>query len=121
MARGATLEASGADARVYSRVKGPFDGSRIGLLDTPVSIYDLCEGGCFVTCPHPQPKGSEVELRIDLSDEGWITAKGRTVRDFTGFGFALNFVEISADDRTRLERSLTKLRRASECREEPGT
>ena len=116
MARAATLEASGADARVYSRVRGPFDGSRIGVLETPVRIYDLCEGGCFVTCPHPQPEGSEVELRIDLSDEGLFTAKGRTVRDFTGFGFALNFVEVSADDRARLERSLEKLRKADESR-----
>jgi len=119
MAAGATLQASGANARVYSRVKGPFDGVRIGILDTPVRIYDLSEGGCFVTWPHPQPEGADVDLRIDLSDEGWITAKGRTVRDFTGFGFALTFVGMSADDRARLEGSLAKQREAAESRAEP--
>ena len=93
-------------------MKGPFDGVRIGILDTPVRIYDLSEGGCFVTSPHPQPEGTEVELKIDLSDDCRITVKGRTVRDFTDFGFALRFLEVSADDRERLNQWLAKQRAA---------
>ena len=111
---------SGVEARVHSRVKGPFDGLRIGFLETPVRIYDLSEGGCFVTCPHPQPEQTDVELRIELPHVGWITAKGRTVRDFTGFGFAVNFVEVSADDQVRLNGSLAKQREADERRAELG-
>ena len=34
--------------RRFTRVLGPFEGTWIGLLNTPIRIYDLSEGGCFV-------------------------------------------------------------------------
>jgi hypothetical protein len=40
------------DRRHYDRVAGPFDGRRVGALETPVRIYDLSEGGCFINASH---------------------------------------------------------------------
>ena len=114
-ARLEAVETSGADARVHPRVRGPFDGLRIGVIDTPVSVYDLSEGGCFVTCPLPQPTGAEIDLKIELPGEGWIAAKGRAIREFAEFGFALEFIDMEADDRARLGRVLDRLPKAQAC------
>ena len=58
----------GIEKRRHVRVAGPFDGYRLGLLDTPVRIYDLSEGGCFITSPHASPaSGRHLVLKAVLS------------------------------------------------------
>lgn len=96
------------ELRLHARVRGPFDGSRVGVLEIPVRIYDLSEGGCFVTSQYEQQEGVNVELSIELPGEGRIAAKARTVRDRPGFGFGVRFIEMSAEDRGRLARALAR-------------
>ena len=97
--------------RRHTRVPGPFDGYRIGLLDTPIRIYDLSEGGCFVNSQHALPSpGRPLILKIDVPDEGWICLKAQVMYSKPEFGFAVSFVDVPADAADRLRRGLLRLR-----------
>jgi hypothetical protein len=98
-----------ANRRVHPRVAGPFDGWRIGLLDTPVSIFDLSIGGCYVNATHIQEPGRTMTLKIDLPQEGWIRVKALTLNLQRGLGFAVQFLEISEVDARRLDRTIRRL------------
>ena len=91
-------------------MSGPFDGRRVGAIDTPVRIYDLSEGGCFITSFHETEKGRTFTLKIDLPYEGTITVKAETLYGKPGFGFAVRFTDVTEDARVRLARGLEKLR-----------
>ncbi len=96
--------------RKHDRVTGPFDGYRVGLLETPICIYDLSLGGCFVHCLHEQQEGTPIVLKIDLPKEGWITTKAETLYSRPGFGFAVRFVDLDKATEARLERSILTLK-----------
>ncbi len=98
------------DRRGHFRVPGPFDGKRIDALETPVRIYDLSEGGCFITSFQESERGRQFTLKIDLPYEGWIMVKAQTLYGKPGFGFAVRFTEMSEETRTRLDLGLEKLR-----------
>ncbi|MGE3510351.1 MAG: PilZ domain-containing protein [Vicinamibacterales bacterium] len=103
--------------RQHVRVTGPFDGKRVGLIDTAVQIYDLSEGGCFVNSMQEQVEGREVELEINLPTEGTIAVVAQTLYSRAGFGFAARFIRMDNDARVRLVHELDRLRkRASEPR-----
>lgn len=87
--------------RRYERATGPFDG----LLDTPVLIYDLNPGGCFINCPLDRPEGSALILKIDLLEEGWITVNAQAMYRHQ-FGFAVSFVDVDAQTSARLVRAV---------------
>jgi hypothetical protein len=92
--------------RQYDRVPGPFDGRRVGLLETPIRLYDLSLGGCFVNSMHEQQEGSVISLKIDLPREGWISVKAETLYRRPNFGFAVRFVEMSVETAACLERTI---------------
>jgi PilZ domain len=96
--------------RQHVRVTGPFDGKRVSLIDTPVQIYDLSEGGCFVNSMQEQQEGREVELEIALPTEGTIRVTGVTLYARPGFGFAARFTQIDPGVAIRLSRELARLR-----------
>src|SRR5262249_9565687 len=83
------------ERRRYMRVAGPFDGRRIGALETQVLIYDLSEGGCFVIAFHDQEVGRHLDLRIELPQEGSVLVKAETVYNRPGFGFAVRFIDLN--------------------------
>ena len=89
---------------------GPFDGCRVGVLDTPLLIYNLSEGGCFVNSLYDTPVGQRLVLRISLPNEGIVTIDAETVYVQPGFGFAVRFVDVSDETRVILGLSLNKLR-----------
>jgi hypothetical protein len=99
--------------RRHVRVTGPFDGKRISLIDTPVQIYDLSEGGCFVNSMQEQKEGREVELEIVLPTEGPIRVTALTLYSRPGFGFAARFTHVDQDARMRLTDELERLRKAA--------
>lgn len=99
--------------RRHVRVTGPFDGKRISLIDTPVQIYDLSEGGCFVNSMQEQKEGREVELEIQLPTEGPIRVIAQTLYSRPGFGFAARFTQIDEDSQSSLARELERLRKAA--------
>ena len=68
-----------ADRRASDRVPGPFDAWRVGILETPVRIYDISTGGCFVHAMHEQEPGVVVMLKIQLPEGEWIDVKAETL------------------------------------------
>ena len=96
--------------RKAHRVTGPFDGRRLGVIDTPLLIYDLSEGGCFVNSLYDTPVGQRLSLRVTLPHEGTVTVQGETVYGRAGFGFAVRFVDVSDETRACLRSALDKLR-----------
>lgn len=97
--------------RQHVRVKGPFDGKRISVIDTPVQIYDLSEGGCFVNSMQEQPAGREVVLEITLPIGDPITVTAQTLYSRPGFGFAVRFTEVEPEAWLRLRQELERLLR----------
>lgn len=90
------------DKREHFRVAGPFDGFRVGMLETPARIYDLSEGGCFVTSLYAGTPGEIVTLKVDLPSDGWITLQGEIRYNRVDFGFAVRFTDLTGDARARL-------------------
>jgi len=95
--------------RQHVRIKGPFDGKRISMIDTPVQIYDLSEGGCFVNSMQEQSVGREVVLEIVLPHEGPVTLTAETLYTRPGFGFAARFTHVEPHVRVKLRRQLAQL------------
>jgi hypothetical protein len=98
-----------ANRREHARFGGPFDGRRVGAIETPVRIYDLSRGGCFITSMHEQQPGIQMTLKIDLPGEGWITARAETLPRQNDFGFAVRFTHMDPDDQVKLEAALKRL------------
>ena len=101
------------DRRGHVRVVGPFDGFRVDALETPVRIYNLSEGGCFVTSFQDPDKGRRFEVKIDLPYVGWIRVTVEVLYAKPGFGFAARFVDLSDDVRARLARVVASLCQAA--------
>ena len=97
--------------RHHERVAGPFDGHRVNALETPVRIFDLSEGGCFVNSLHDQQSDVNFVLKIDLPYEGWITLTAQTLYRKPGFGFAVSFTEMSDEALMRLRKAVEHLKR----------
>jgi CheY-like chemotaxis protein len=97
------------EQRRHVRIAGPFHGVRVGLLDAPVTIYDLSEGGCFVNClTAPPESGRHLVLKIDLPEEGWICLKAEVRHAKPEFGFAVSFVDVPSDAADRLRRGIQR-------------
>lgn len=100
------------------RVLGPFDGTRPGLFDLPLQIYDLSVGGCFVNSVHEAPhQGQVFPIHIELPDGETVVAKGETAYVRPGFGYGVKFCQISDQNLSRLEQALESLQQA-EVRQE---
>jgi hypothetical protein len=104
-----TPDPSGRNRREHLRIAGPFDALRIGLLETPLRIFDLSRGGCFINALHTQKAGQSFGLKIELPGTGWISVKAETLDGRSELGFAVRFVEISDADQRRLDRALSRL------------
>jgi len=105
----ATHSIASASRRRSVRVRGPFDGRRLGLLTVPVTIYDLSVGGCLVQAFHEEPAGRRMMLEIELPTEGWIQVEAQSLYVREGYGFAVHFVEMADTTRARLERAIERL------------
>jgi hypothetical protein len=89
------------------RVVGPFDGVRPGIFDMPIQIYDLSTGGCFVNSVHEPPaRGHVFTINIDLPTGETIGAMCETASVRPGFGYGVQFREMSEDCRARLQRAI---------------
>jgi PilZ domain len=97
-----------SNRRQHNRVRGPFDAARVGALETPLRIFDLSRGGCFVNAMHEQTPGVSFVMKIDLPYVGPITVKAVTLYARAG-GFAVQFLEMSDETVGRLEQALDQL------------
>jgi hypothetical protein len=98
------------DRRVTERVPGPFDAWRVGVLETPVRIFNISVGGCFVHAMHEQEPGVVVLLKIQLPEAGWLELKAETLYRRAGFGFGVKFIDTPPETQARLARALEYLK-----------
>jgi hypothetical protein len=96
----------GINRRAFARAPGPFDGRRIGALETPIKIFDLSVGGCFILSMHEQQPGVTMALRIDLPDQPAITVTARSLYSRAEFGFAVLFVNVDTGTQANLEEAV---------------
>src|ERR1700736_5239417 len=94
--------ASASDRRLHERVPGPFDARRVDALETPLRIYNLSEGGCFINSLLDQQPGVAFHLEIELPNSLWIKLKAETLYRNPGFGFAVRFIDMTEETRTHL-------------------
>jgi c-di-GMP-binding flagellar brake protein YcgR len=103
--------------RKHPRFMEPIDGCVLGIMDVPLQLYNLSAGGCFVTsagvCPAP---GRVFDLRIDLPHHGSIEVVAETRYVMPEYGCGVQFVEMSADARERLEQALARIARGQSGR-----
>jgi hypothetical protein len=100
------------------RVVGPFDGVRPGIFDMPVQIYDLSTGGCFVNSVHdPPPRGHVFTINIDLPTGDTIVARCETASVRPGFGYGVQFCQMSEDCRARLLRAIELIKESEFAKE----
>ena len=97
------------DRRRNERFTGPFDGFRVDVLETPLSIFDLSVGGCFVNSSHEQEPGVRFQMKIDLPRVGWVRLTAETLYARPGYGFAVQFVDVDESTVSRLEQGLYQL------------
>jgi hypothetical protein len=71
-------------------------------------ISELGVGGCYVDALNPFPEGTLVSLRI-LRDHGVFETKAKVVYCDSRFGMGLAFLEMAADQRSRLEAWLAEI------------
>ena len=95
--------------RRHVRVLRPFDG-RFGLFDTPVRLYDLSEGGCFILSLSDREIGHRFVLNLDLPDAESVTVTAEVLYKRPPFGFAVRFVDPPQDVAVRLHRALETIR-----------
>lgn len=101
------------DRRETARLHGPFDGWRLGELDTPVRIYDIGAGGCFVHSMHEERPGIVLTLRIDMPSGVTVQVRAETIYSRPGFGFAVRFLDLDGATLACIEHAVEGERRPS--------
>jgi hypothetical protein len=103
LARGAATEtAPVSERRLHLRLTGPFDGPRCGLIDTPILVRDISEGGCFVNSVLDAGVGRKVRIAVDICGTGLTTLTGQVVSNCAPFGFGVRFIDVPEEVRDRL-------------------
>jgi hypothetical protein len=92
--------------RAFPRAAGPFDGRRIGALETPIKIFDLSVGGCFINSMHEQQPGVTMVLKLNLPDQPMITVTAQSLYSRAEFGFAVAFINVNASTQAMLEQAV---------------
>ena len=95
--------------RRHVRVLYPFSG-RIGLFETPVRLYDLSEGGCFILSLTDRDVGHRFVLDLDLPDTESVKLNAEVLYRRPPFGFAARFIDPSQNVLGRLSRVLANMR-----------
>ena len=104
-------EVGKSNARRYVRAVGPFDAYYLGSRKTPVRVFNLNLGGCFVSFTQEQPDSATTSfvLTIELPDEGAVTVLCQKVyRDPSGFG--VRFIDLDENDSKRVASAVERMR-----------
>ena len=104
------MSGSSDDRRQHPRIAHPFDAFRLGVVDTPLTLYDLSLGGCFINYFHDPPSvGRRFQIRIDLGNGEPLTLQVEVVFQNPGFGYAVRFLDLADDARASLEQALQRI------------
>jgi hypothetical protein len=108
---GGQMSDSSDNRRAHSRLNFPIDAKRLGLVETPLELYDISAGGCFINDFHNSPApGKSFDIRIELPYEDPVRLRAVVVHDRPGFGYAVRFVDVPDETRQAIERSMRRVR-----------
>jgi|SRR5215204_5774738 len=62
-------------------------------------ISDISPGGCYIDTIAQVPVGEVMTLRISGSDGEWVEFKGKVAYVLDGFGFGVEFVDLTDEHR----------------------
>jgi hypothetical protein len=93
------------------RVAGPFEGRSLGAIELPLRIHDLSLGGCLIESYHEVSVGRRIQIEIDMPGEGWVALQAETLYLRENFGFAVKFVDVDAETRVKLARTVVQVLR----------
>jgi Tfp pilus assembly protein PilZ len=71
-------------------------------------ISDVSEGGCFVDTIVTVRPGEEVVLTSTFDSGEHLSIKGRVVYVMDGFGFGIEFIDLSEDSKTAIDKIIGK-------------
>ena len=100
----------GIENRLDPRVAGPFDGRRVDLVNTPLSIHDLSRSGCLIQWYHEQTPGRRFTLEVELPEVGWLRLEAEPIYNRTDYGFAVRFVDVPPETMAKLDKAIDLLR-----------
>lgn len=86
-------------------------GMHVILRGESAPVRDLSLGGIFILDPDPLPVGTEIEFELHLGEET-LALKGVVRRIVLPVGMGVQFRDLTADHRTRLEHHLARLLQA---------
>ena len=70
---------------------------------------DVSLGGMFIETPHPLPVDTRLNVRFHLDDDGpVVVALGQVTYQILRLGMGIQFVDLSPDDRKRVEAYVTR-------------
>jgi hypothetical protein len=101
-------ETRNSDHAGSRRAAGPFEGYRLGATDVPVRVYDLSAEGCLVELSFGTMNSRGTRLQIELPGEGWTNLQCETLHIAGHNGFAVKFVHLEDDTRSRIERTIDR-------------
>ncbi|MFQ5694525.1 MAG: PilZ domain-containing protein [Terriglobia bacterium] len=81
--------------------------------DLKPRVRDMSLAGAYIEDARPLLRGHVCSIRLTLSQQQSVNAKAIVRRTDPGVGMAVEFVEISAEDRRRLQRFLGQAGQAS--------
>jgi PilZ domain-containing protein len=97
----------GSDRRRHTRHPGPFNGARLDPLETPLQIFELSVGGCFINSTHEQKIGVMFKMRIDIPGLTTIPVTARVIYRRPG-GYAVAFVDLDEGTANRIAEVMKK-------------
>ncbi|HEX3704237.1 MAG TPA: PilZ domain-containing protein [Vicinamibacterales bacterium] len=78
----------------------------MGAIATPVRLYDVSAGGCFINSMYEQKPGVKFVLEMDLPLAGVVTVNAEVLYVKPEFGFAVRFIDLSPETKAVLQRSV---------------
>ena len=98
----------GNEPRADARAKGLVEGGSEGASGQhAVRITGISERGCFVESLAWLPPGERVRLKLVLPEAGEISVTGEVITVEPNVGFAIQFVELTAQQRTALQQTVS--------------
>ena len=104
-----TRSANGGQSGAVRQIAGPLGGYRLGPTDVPVRIYDLTLDGCLVELDFGTLSGKGIRIQIELPGEGWAVVQCQTLHIAGHNAFAVKFIRLDDETRTRIGRAITRL------------
>ena len=98
---------SGSDKRGAKRLAYPCEAECTGIGEGPLKtrLSDVSASGAFIDSLNPVPVGSRMTLKFTLPTGG-VVVNAEVVHSMPQFGMGVRFLDLSEEQRRRIERAV---------------